>query len=139
MTKDSGTTVRWSGPFAILAVHVMALGLLFLLLVFLGAAFVDHYKVIGIASTPLFEIVTGVSMFLTKYAVIFFAVVLVDALAIAWIAMAGVRWLSAYSHTFMATISFAMFLAFSWMVNPMVGAPAAPTGVPANQAIAVAQ
>ncbi len=136
MSRDTGTSVRWSGPIAIFTVHAVALGLLFLLLVFVGDAFVEHYKVIGVGSTPRFDTVNSVADFLAKYSIAVVAVVIADAVIIRWLARKPARWLSAYSHAYLAAIVFAMFISFTSMINPMVWNAPNPAVVPANQAIA---
>lgn len=136
MTRDIEPTVRWAGPVTILAVHAIAIGLLFLLIAVVGHAFVDHYKAIGIASTPRFDFINRASDFLSRYSVVFIAVVIVDALIIRWIAKKPARWLSAYSHACLASVVLAMFIAFTWMINPMVWNVPNPAGAPANQAVA---
>jgi hypothetical protein len=136
MSQQIGATVRWTGPIAILVVHAMALGLLFLLLAVVGHAFVDHYKAIGIGSTPRFEMVSRIADFLSRSSIAFFAVVITDALIIRWIAKKPARWLSAYSHTYLASIVFVMFIAITWMIHPMVWNAPKAGAVQVNQAVA---
>ncbi|MCC7337155.1 MAG: hypothetical protein IT422_18850 [Pirellulaceae bacterium] len=134
--QDIAESIRWSGPIAILAVHAMALGLLYLLIVFVGHSFVDHYAAIGVGSTPRFDAVKSVADFFAKYSMAVVAVVIVDAVIIRRLARMPARCLSAYSHTYLAAIVFVMFISFTWMINPMVwNAPN--LAVPAaNQAVA---
>ena len=70
MTKGSATNVRWIGLIAIIGVHVVAIGLLFLLVVFVGDSFVNHYKAIAVASTPRFDAMQSVANFLAKYSIV---------------------------------------------------------------------
>lgn len=136
MAKDIAESVRWSGPLAILAVHAMALGLLFLLVVFVGHSFVDHYAAIGLASTPRFDAVQAVADFFAKYSIAVVVVMIVDVVIIRRLARMPARWLSAYSHTYLAAIVFVMFIAFTWMINPMVWKAPNPVVAPANQVAA---
>ncbi len=133
MTQQAGSRVRWGGPIIILVVHAVALGLLFLLLVFVGHSFADHYKAIGIASTPRFDAVNGVADFLSKYSIALVAVLIADAFVIRWLARKPGRWISAYSHTCLTAVVVAMFIAFTWMINPMVWNVVKPAGAPVNQ------
>ena len=136
MKEDKAINIRSTGLIAIITVHAMALGLLFLLVVFVGHSFVDHYTAIGVASTPRFDAVKSVADFLAKYSIAVIAAMIADALIIRRLAAKSARWLSAYSHTFLAGIVLAMFIAFTWMISPMVWHPPNPVVAPAKQAVA---
>ncbi len=133
MAQHTGSSVRWIGPLVILMLHTVTLGMLFLLVVFIGHAFTDHYTAIGIGSTPRFDAVHSLSDFLSRYSISFVAVVVADALMIRWLASKPARWLSVYSHAWLTGIVLAMFIAFTWMISPMVWHAANPALAPANQ------
>jgi hypothetical protein len=139
MTNDVKRFVGWTGPIAILLVHAMALGLLFLLIVVVGHAFYDHYKATGIPSTPRFDMVNRAADFLARYSAAYFVVLAVDALLIRGIMKKPARWLTTYSHVCLGTIVVAMFIAITWMINPMAINAAKGGVAPANQAVASAR
>ena len=104
---------------ALLVLHAVAFGLLFLMLSTIGHAFVDHYKAIGFASTPRFDLINQMADFASRYAIASVVVVAIDALIVRWILKHRVRWLSAYSHAYLAAVVFAMFITVTWMINPI--------------------
>ena len=133
MPQQTGSGDRWIGPLAILMAHAVTLGMLFLLVVFVGRAFTDHYTAIGIGTTPRFDAVHSLSDFLSKYSISFVAIVIADALMIRWLAGKPARWLTVYSHSWLTAVVLAMFVAFTWMISPMVWNAANPALAPANQ------
>ena len=120
MDHEPASVVSRTGLISLLVLHAVAIGLVFLMVSTIGNAFVDHYKVIGFASTPRFEVIRQLADFVSRYAIVFVAVVGVDVLIARWIAKHRARWLSAYSHACLAAIALTMFIAVTWMINPIV-------------------
>ncbi len=121
-TKRSG---RWISTIALAIVHLLAFGMLYLVVVQMNWAFADFFKLVGAKPTPRFETISAFSDFVAAYTPIVLLVIALDILVIVQLSRRASRWTSAYSHAVLLGIGLVGFLWTTWAVDTMAwGAPA---------------
>ncbi len=105
-------------------VHLLAFGMLYLVLVQLNWSFQDFYKLVGTKLTPEFERIVSLSNLIAAYTPVVLLVIALDILIVFRLARRASRWTSAYSHAVLLCIGFTGFLWTARSVEPMAwGAP----------------
>lgn len=114
----------WLSAFLLSVVHLLAFGMLYLVVVQMNWSFQDFYKLVGTKLTPEFERITVMSDFVAAYTPIVLIVIAVDIFIVFRLARKGSRWTSAYSHAVLLFLGFTGFLWTARSVEPMAsGAP----------------
>ncbi len=116
---------RWVGTLALAIVHLLAFGMLYLVVVQMNWAFADFFKLVGAKPTPRFETISIISNFIAAYTPIVLLVIALDILVIVQLSRRASRWTPAYSHAVLLGMGFVGFLWTAWAVDTMAwGAPA---------------
>lgn len=120
-SKDDAQIARsWLAPLAVIGVHGLAFTMLYITFVFMGPAFAEHYRDVGIASTQRFDAVVTVSSWMAASTFIALIVVMLDAVIVVHFERRSSHWLSPYSHGLMLLVGLITFTGFAWMIHPMV-------------------
>ena len=90
-TKRKG---RWLAAFVLAVVHLVAFGMLYLVLVQLNWLFQDYYKLLGTKLTTDFERIASVSNYIAAYTPLVLLVVGLDTLVVLQLARRCSRWTS---------------------------------------------
>jgi hypothetical protein len=114
----------WLSAFLLSVVHLLAFGMLYLVVVQMNWSFQDFYRLVGTQLTPEFERIAVMSDFIAAYTPIVLIVIAVDIFIVFRLARRGSRWTSAYSHAVLLFLGFIGFLWTARSVEPMAsGAP----------------
>jgi hypothetical protein len=115
---------NWLSAFSLSIVHLLAFGMLYLVVVQMNWSFQDFYKLVGTQLTPEFERITVISHFVAARTPIVLIVIAVDIFIVFRLARRSSRWTSAYSHAVLLLLGFTGFLWTARSVEPMAsGAP----------------
>lgn len=115
---------NWLAAILLSLAHLLAFGMLYLVLVQLNWSFQDFYKLVGTRLTPEFERIASISNSIAASTPLVLLVVALDIFIIFRFARNGSRWTSAYSHAVLLCIGFTGFLWTARSVEPMAwGAP----------------
>ena len=117
---------RWISTIALAIVHLLAFGMLYLVVVQMNWAFVDFFKLVGAKPTPKFETISVFSDFVAAYTPIVLLVIALDILVIVQLSRRASRWTSAYSHAVLLGMGFIGFLWTAWAVDTMAWGALAP-------------
>ncbi|TWU19736.1 hypothetical protein [Allorhodopirellula heiligendammensis] len=135
-SKPSGS---WFGVAGISLIHLLAFGALYLTVVQLCWAAQHHYSAYGIADTEEFSRLRTVSNYVANYTPFIVILMFAETLFVARCIRKRKWWASAYSHTVVFLIGFAMFVSTAWMVHPMAwSAPAGAVAPVATDAASTA-
>lgn len=131
-TVNDNDTLRpnWLGQIAMFAIHAMGFCMVYVALVFIGPTFEEHYRSIGVASTSRFDAVMTASSWMASWTLAAVIAVALNGLLIHWLAQRDARLLSRYSHTLLSALGLATFVAFAWMIHPIVWNPPRAAGAP---------
>lgn len=100
----------WLSAFMLSVVHLLAFGMLYLVVVQMNSVFQDFYRAVGTKLTPEFERVAVMSQFISAYTPIVLIVIAMDIFIVLRLASSGNRWTSAYSHAVLLFLGFTGFL-----------------------------
>ncbi len=115
---------NWLSALLLSVIHLLAFGMLYLVVVQMNWSFQDFYKLVGTKLTPEFEKITGMSDLVAASTPIVLIVIAVDILIVFRLARRSSRWTSAYSHAVLLLLGFTGFLWTARSVEPMAsGAP----------------
>ena len=115
---------RWLAAILLSLAHLLAFGMLYLVLVQLNWSFQDFYKLVGTKLTPEFERIASISDAIAASTPLVLLVVALDIFIVFRFARNGSRWTSAYSHVVLLCMGFTGFLWTARSVEPMAwGAP----------------
>lgn len=109
----------WLSAFMLSVVHLVAFGMLYLLVVQMSWSFQDFYRLVGTKLTPEFERIAVLSDFIAAYTPIVLIVIVVDIFVVSRLARRGNRWTSAYSHGVLLCLGLTGFLWTAQSVEPM--------------------
>lgn len=124
---------NWLSAFLLSVIHLLAFGMLYLVVVQINWSFQDFYRLVGTKLTPEFERIAVMSDFIAAYTPIVLIVIAVDIFIVFRLARRGSRWTSAYSHAVLLCMGFTGFLWTARSVEPMAsGAPGAGNRPAAN-------
>ena len=117
----------------LVAVHAVALLILFFVPVFICPTVVDHYNRIGVPETPLFFRAHLISDYFAAYTPIWLAAGAVYLFFLYRRSRAGSRWLPAASNFALLSIALFGMVYTAWLISPMpFPAPNAPIAVDAD-------
>ena len=120
-TKPPG---RWISTISLAVAHLIAFGMLYLVVVQMNWAFQDFFKLVDAEPTPRFETISKISDFIAAYTPIVLLVIAFDIFIIFRLSRSASRWTSAYSHAALLCMGFTGFLWTAWAVHTMAwGAP----------------
>ena len=115
---------RWLAAMLLSLAHLLAFGMLYLVLVQLNWSFQDFYKLVGTKLTPEFQGISSISNNIAASTPLVLLVVALDIFIVIRFALNGSRWTSAYSHAVLLWMGFTGFLWTARSVEPMAwGAP----------------
>ncbi len=110
---------NWLSAFLLSVVHLLAFGVLYLVVVQMNWSFQEFYRLVGTKLTPEFEQIAVMSDFIAAYTPIVLIVIAVDILIVFRLARQGSRWTSAYSHAVLLLLGFTGFHWTARSVEPM--------------------
>ena len=115
---------NWLSAFLLSVIHLLAFGMLYLVVVQMHWSFQDFYRLMDAKLTPEFERITVMSHFVAASTPIVLIVIAVDIFIVFRLARRSSRWTSAYSHAVLLLLGFTGFLWTARSVEPMaLGAP----------------
>lgn len=127
-TAESNQRGTWLVVGALCVAHLLAFGMVYLVLVQMNWAFRDFFALVGAAPTPRFAMVSTVSDYIAAYTPLVLVLIAVDLYIVVRLARRTSRWTSGYSHAVLMTLGFTGFLWTAWAVHVMAwGVPAKPT------------
>ncbi len=100
-------------------VHLLAFGMLYLMLVQIHFAIDDFYSLSATRPTPEFRKINHISNLIAAYTPVVLLLLAIDLLIIFRLARSSSRWTSSYSHVVLLSMGFAAFLWSAWGVTPM--------------------
>lgn len=126
----------WVGTCSLLFIHLIAFGMLYLVLVQMNWAYRDFFNVVGTNPTPRFETASMISDFIAAFTPLVLLVLTFHLWLVFRLARRGNRWASAYSHLALICMGATGFLWTAWGVHAMTwGQP----GIANPQAVATVE
>ncbi|QDT03340.1 hypothetical protein K227x_17220 [Rubripirellula lacrimiformis] len=105
--------------FGLVAVHAVALLVLYFVPVFICPTVVDHYSRVGVPETSLFLRAHLISDYFAAYTPFWMAAAAVYLFVLYRRSRAGSRWLPAVSNLVILSIAFFGMVYTAWMIHPM--------------------
>lgn len=116
----------WMSTTLLAVVHLIAIGMLYLVVVQMNWAFQDFFNLVGAKPTPRFEAISTVSAYIATYTPFVLLAIGLHIYLICRLSRRANRWTAAYSHASLLVIGFAGFIWTAWAVETMAwGAPGA--------------
>jgi len=116
----------WMSTILLAVVHLIAIGMLYLVVVQMNWAFQDFFNLVGAKPTPRFEAISTVSAYIATYTPFVLLAIGLHIYVICRLSRRANRWTAAYSHAWLLAIGFTGFLWTAWAVETIAwGAPGA--------------
>ncbi len=120
----SSRITNWLVAVALCVVHLLAFGMLYLVLVQMNWAFRDFFALVGAKPTPRFEAISVISDYIAAYTPLVLVLIAIDLYVVVRLARNSSRWTAGYSHAVLIAMGFTGFLWTAWAVHTMAwGAP----------------
>ena len=110
----------WIGTISLVAVHTIAFGMLYLMVVQMNWTFRDFFSELGAKPTPRFEAVSRISDYVAFYTFAVLMVIAVHLFFVFRLSRRASHWASAYSHSTLLCMGFVGFIWTAWAIDTMI-------------------
>ncbi|MCO8124892.1 hypothetical protein NHH03_24355 [Stieleria sp. TO1_6] len=110
---------KWTSTLSLVALHALAFGMLYLIIVQMNGAFRDFFLLVGIPPTQRFEFASSISDYVAAYTPLVLLALAIHLFIVFRLSRSVPSWVSTYSHAVLLCMGCAGFLWTAWAVHCM--------------------